>query len=42
MDKKDKRSREEQELDIFYEWIDILAKFMWLMVFVAFIALLLT
>lgn len=42
MDKKDNRSREEQEFDCFYEWIDILAKFMWLMVLVAFIALLLT
>lgn len=40
MDKKDKRSREEQEFDFFMIALDIVGKFMWLMVLVAFIALL--
>lgn len=42
MTSKDKRSREEQELDFFMNGLNILAKFMWLMVLVAFIVLLLT
>lgn len=40
MDKKDKRSCEEQEFDFFMIALDIVGKFMWLMVLVAFIALL--
>lgn len=42
MDKKDKRSREEKEFDFSMIALNILGKFMWLMVLVAFIALLIT